>query len=1098
MRKKMYPYNREEVRKNQRLCRRRKMKRTVCAMTLTAVVLSSIPVGSTLPVYAQNVSDKSVDADIKNAVTYDLSDPSLITSKKVVDYYGKEQEFYIIDINITEDGTYRITGSNEINGAYMDTHIRVAEGVTADLIFDGVRIENDDIYCKEVDTCGRYYVADVNESLFPLLEIAGTANIYTEEDSVLEMQAGEMVADVTGTMCIKESENDAVLKILAGIEGVAVGTSWSHHGKLEIQGGYLETTGSVGMESDYCVLSEIEISGGSLSDTTERYMMRADHIRITGGKIKGKILDNYVTYMGAEKTLEISGGEFAFQSSYDDDTCHIAYAELYGCLTGGSFAIGNANKAVDTNITDASGKCVAFYTLDGLPENASISKINGHTVSDTKTNADGTLCTALPAENALVEINGSPYLYQYDKATSSFAKSEALAVYQVTFVSDGNTVQTMQAAEGSSIGVPFEDALYMDYSYQAEDGSELDQTTAVTKDMTVTFHKTAVTHNVEIKETGETLSMTYTDRLPAGYLYFDRAHYVIYTPEDPVTSDISLDRIPVVEENGEEWVQVSTTEDMETAGKILCEDPYLNIRLMADLDYTGLALENKNYDYGLLGTYTYNYYGTFDGKGHCISDMSMPATGMAEMLYGTIRNLHLKNVTLSSEKNWAAGCGIICSANYGTIENCYIENATLTTKAAEEDEIFAEKGVFAGSNHGTIRNCFSSGSSLLGDGNRYPVAKNMGGVIENTYYVSPEATEDGGVTAEYAAAGELCYLLNQNKTEDAMGWYQNINGSADADAYPVLDKTHGIVYKGYQGCKTVFTNDQDSITEKPVHDLTYSSKDNVITAVCKEDDSHTAEVSLLTEDAEYDGTAHKAELSYSDAWKKFGMPEDLKICYERNGEQTEDLTTEGTITATLSIGDVSVKKTYTITKKQQSEGGSGGSTNGNVEQNTRTDQDNKEPAQNNTPADTEKTNAEKTNTEKADTDKIAKGSKVTDKKGNVYKVTNVKKKEVTFVKPKKGCKGTLTIPAIIKIKGKTYKVTSISENACKDNKKIRKVVIGANINKIGKKAFYGCSKLKTVTIKTTKLTKKSIGKKAFDKIAKNVTIKASSKIKKLI
>lgn len=134
----------------------------------------------------------------------------------------------------------------------------------------------------------------------------------------------------------------------------------------------------------------------------------------------------------------------------------------------------------------------------------------------------------------------------------------------------------------------------------------------------------------------------------------------------------------------------------------------------------------------------------------------------------------------------------------------------------------------------TIRNCFASGSSLLGDRNKYPVAKNMGGVIKNTYYVSPEATEDGGVTKEYAAAGELCYLLNQNKTEDAIGWYQNINGGADADAYPVLDKTHGIVYKGYQGCKTVFTNDQDSITEKPVHKLTYSGEGNVITAVCKE------------------------------------------------------------------------------------------------------------------------------------------------------------------------------------------------------------------------------------------------------------------------
>ena len=44
---------------------------------------------------------------------------------------------------------------------------------------------------------------------------------------------------------------------------------------------------------------------------------------------------------------------------------------------------------------------------------------------------------------------------------------------------------------------------------------------------------------------------------------------------------------------------------------------------------------------------------------------------------------------------------------------------------------------------------------------------------------------------------------------------------------------------------------------------------------------------------------------------------------------------------------------------------------------------------------------------------IVKGTKLTDKKGNTYKVTNVKKKEVTFVAQKKNAKGTLTIPATI-------------------------------------------------------------------------------------
>ena len=44
------------------------------------------------------------------------------------------------------------------------------------------------------------------------------------------------------------------------------------------------------------------------------------------------------------------------------------------------------------------------------------------------------------------------------------------------------------------------------------------------------------------------------------------------------------------------------------------------------------------------------------------------------------------------------------------------------------------------------------------------------------------------------------------------------------------------------------------------------------------------------------------------------------------------------------------------------------------------------------------------------------------------------------------------------------------------------------MSKIGKQAFYGCTKLKTVIIKTTKLTSKKVAKNAFGKNAKKVTV----------
>ena len=49
------------------------------------------------------------------------------------------------------------------------------------------------------------------------------------------------------------------------------------------------------------------------------------------------------------------------------------------------------------------------------------------------------------------------------------------------------------------------------------------------------------------------------------------------------------------------------------------------------------------------------------------------------------------------------------------------------------------------------------------------------------------------------------------------------------------------------------------------------------------------------------------------------------------------------------------------------------------------------------------------------------------------------------------------------------------------------------MKKIGKEAFSGCSKLKSITIKTSKLTTKSVGTKAFKGIYAKAVIKVPKK-----
>lgn len=112
--------------------------------------------------------------------------------------------------------------------------------------------------------------------------------------------------------------------------------------------------------------------------------------------------------------------------------------------------------------------------------------------------------------------------------------------------------------------------------------------------------------------------------------------------------------------------------------------------------------------------------------------------------------------------------------------------------------------------------------------------------------------------------------------------------------------------------------------------------------------------------------------------------------------------------------------------------------------------------------------------------------------GQTYKVTKAGK-EVSFIAAKKNAK-KISIPATVKSKGITYKVTSIAAKAVKNNKKVKSVVVGANVKKIANKAFFKCPNLKKITIKSVKFTKKNLNKKAFKGLHKKLVVKVPKKV----
>lgn len=129
---------------------------------------------------------------------------------------------------------------------------------------------------------------------------------------------------------------------------------------------------------------------------------------------------------------------------------------------------------------------------------------------------------------------------------------------------------------------------------------------------------------------------------------------------------------------------------------------------------------------------------------------------------------------------------------------------------------------------------------------------------------------------------------------------------------------------------------------------------------------------------------------------------------------------------------------------------------------------------------------------------VSVGSKITDKtSGNQYKVTSNRSSSRTVAFTGNKAKTSVVIPSTIRINRVTYKVTAISDNALKNNRNLKSVVISTNVTKIGKNAFYGCKNLSSITIRSSRLTLKNVGSNAFKNTSSKVTVRVPKKQKTL-
>ena len=399
-----------------------------------------------------------------------------------------------------------------------------------------------------------------------------------------------------------------------------------------------------------------------------------------------------------------------------------------------------------------------------------------------------------------------------------------------------------------------------------------------------------------------------------------------------------------------------------------------------------------------------------------------------------------------------------------------------------------------------VENCYSQ-ATVSGNTNVGGICGNSNKVdFQNAYYDSnlytgnaigylKDATikQTEGKTSQAFESGEIAYLLQVGREEPV--WGQTLSGN-DVQAYPVLGGARVYQNITYQDCAKdeahtvyAYANEQkqesydytlQEVKAKEPKCTEAGNKAYYKCSVCGKlytDQEGTNEVSANTVVVPAKGHSFTWIIDREATEQAEGSRhEECSICHEKKAA-------------------VAIPKLPSST--QPSESPSGSPSQKPSEQPSQ--KPSESPSQQPSEAPSQQPSGSPSQKPEQDIKVPAKGTKLT-AKGASYQVTSAAEKNPTVVyKGSKKQKASVTIPDTVTIDKVTYKVTSIAANAFKNNKKLKKVVIGKNVTKIGKKAFYGCSKLKKITVKTTKLTKKNVGSQAFKGIHKKAAFKVPKK-----
>ena len=817
------------------------------------------------------------------------------------------------------DESIRIIGSTTTSNT-----ITVKSGATANVILNGVEID-----CS-------------NTGITPIMvESGATLNLTLIDDNVLTactlddgtdaQKTAALGVPVGAELVITENSTGTLTANGAKGGGAGIGGGYnSGAGTITINGGTINATSDNGAGI-----------GGGYNKSNDKVTRNGGTVTINGGTVNAT----------SDNGAGIGGGYYGFGGTVIIKGGTVNATSTTGAGIGAASRSQNADNYITVTIEGGTvnASSIEGAGIGGSDEYYSVTvTINGGTINATSTGGAGIGKGFNGMGHLTVTITGGNF--NYSSVTAPTNGTSAVARYTCKFIGNsedmaGKTVTAITLENGGTYGI--KDVVTFDGGSENEGyfncylpaGSKI---TSITVGGT-TYNCRAEDGTCYVEHTWEDATCTIAEHC----IVCDKTQgeTISHNYIDGVCTICGMDRYGTF--------HIKTAEQLVAfAQSVNAGNKDADAVLDADIDMTGVDWTPicQTVSYHSSEATDTGYSGTFDGKGHTISNLTVTGIpggaysyGLFGTVSGTVKNLGMVNYTYTMGSAPDARAGSIAGQvlTGGTITNCYSVEHTVTTNGNIA-------GGIAGCNYGgTISNCYALNGSVSGHDTRWGGVvgdcqkddDTSGGTVSNCYTDDTRvvSTQSGNATITSCAlkdddafeSGEIAYLLNGSSSGNVT-WYQTLG----TDAYPVLDSEHGKVYSvckcngmtpaGYSNVNEnephTDVNPVDNVCDVcsanlHTHEWEYTVNGDTITAVCNVNGcpvvGEEKTIIISASDKNYDGTAVVATVENNVDTTDYSS---LIVYKDNDGDVVDEAINAGTYTANLTVGGKTATVEFTIAK----------------------------------------------------------------------------------------------------------------------------------------------------------------------------------------